>query len=98
MFCVFAAPEKKQKKRKCLEDLDLEDFSTDSPRYKQSRQNNLQLLHNGYVYCRDSNRGARIYWRCRFFRNGKCGARLITIENKIVNESRAHTHGPEVND
>ena len=65
------------------------------PRYKQSRQKNLQLLHNGYVYCRDSIRGSRIYWRCRLFRNGKCGARLITINDKIISESRAHTHIPE---
>lgn len=67
------------------------------PRYKQSRQKNLQLLHNGYIYCRDSHRGPRIYWRCRLFRNGKCGARLITIDDKIVSESRAHTHLPEEN-
>lgn len=30
------------------------------PQFKQSRQKNLQLLHNGYVYCRDSNRGLRV--------------------------------------
>lgn len=66
-----------------------------APRYKQSRQKNLQLLHNGFIYCRDTNRGNRIYWRCRLFRNGKCGARLITIDDKIINESRAHTHDPE---
>ncbi|KAG5672372.1 hypothetical protein PVAND_002504 [Polypedilum vanderplanki] len=69
------------------------------PQYKQSRQKNLQLLHNGYVYCRDSNRGLRVYWRCRRFRNGKCGARLITIQDKIINETnRIHTHEPEDND
>lgn len=32
------------------------------PQYKQSRQKNLQLVYNGYVYCRDSNRGQRVYW------------------------------------
>lgn len=32
------------------------------------------------------------------FRNGKCGARLITIDDKIVSESRAHTHEPEEHD
>jgi hypothetical protein len=32
------------------------------PQYKQSRQKNLQLVFNGYVYCRDSNRGPRVYW------------------------------------
>lgn len=68
------------------------------PRYKHSRQKNLQLLHNGYIYCRDSNRGNRVYWRCRLFRNGKCGARLITINEKIISESRAHTHDPEESD
>lgn len=65
------------------------------PRYKQSRQKNLQLVHNGFTFCRDSSRGNRAYWRCRFFRNGKCGARLITIDDKIVSESRSHTHDPE---
>lgn len=68
------------------------------PRYKHSRQKNLQLLHNGYIYCKDSERGSRIYWRCRLFRNGKCGARLITIDDKIVSESRAHTHVAEDSD
>lgn len=68
------------------------------PQYKHSRQKNLQLVHNGYIYCRDSNRGSRIYWRCRLFRNGKCGARLITINDKIISESRAHTHEPEESD
>lgn len=67
-------------------------------RYKQSRQRNLQLLHNGFIYCRDTNRGNRIYWRCRLFRNGKCGARLITFDDKIISESRAHSHLPEEND
>lgn len=34
--------------------------------------------------------------RCRRFRNGKCGARLITIEDKIINETnRIHTHDVE---
>lgn len=74
------------------------DENSEVPRYKQSRQKNLQLLHNGYIYCRDSNRGVRVYWRCRLFRNGKCGARLITIDDKIVSESRAHTHDPEESD
>lgn len=38
-------------------------------------------------------------WRCRRFRNGKCGARLITIEDKIINETnRVHTHEPEESD
>lgn len=76
---------------------DESDCESLTPRYKHSRQKNLQLLHNGFIYCRDSNRGNRIYWRCRLFRNGKCGARLITIDDKIVTESRAHTHEPENN-
>jgi hypothetical protein len=37
-------------------------------------------------------------WRCKRFRNGKCGARLITIDDRIVNETnRIHTHEPEGN-
>jgi hypothetical protein len=70
-------------------------YDMNATRYKQSRQKNLQLIHNGYTFCRDTNRGNRAYWRCRFFRNGKCGARLITIDDKIVSESRVHTHEPE---
>lgn len=66
------------------------------PLFRQSRQKNLQLIHNGYVYCRDSVRDLRVYWRCRRFRKGMCGARLITIDNKIVNETnRNHDHDPE---
>lgn len=85
-------------KEEVEEDFDGAAFDMSLPRYKQSRQKNLQLLHNGYIYCRDSNRGNRIYWRCRLFRNGKCGARLITIDDKIISESRAHTHDPEEHD
>lgn len=70
-------------------------YDMSATRYRQSRQKNLQLIHNGYTFCRDTNRGNRAYWRCRFFRNGKCGARLITIDDKIVSESRSHTHDPE---
>ncbi|CRK91975.1 CLUMA_CG005563, isoform H [Clunio marinus] len=72
-----------------------EDFQ---PQFKQSRQKNLQLLHNGYIYCRDTMRGNRVYWRCRLFRNGKCGARLITTNNRIISQSRSHTHEPEESD
>lgn len=44
------------------------------PQYKQSRQKNLQLVYNGYVYCRDSNRGLRVYWLVwKFLLNMKIG-------------------------
>lgn len=103
LVAVFVIGDGKKNRRLYMKEEVEDDFESGSfdltlPRYKQSRQKNLQLLHNGYIYCRDSNRGNRIYWRCRLFRNGKCGARLITIDDKIISESRAHTHEPEEHD
>lgn len=69
-----------------------------TPKFRQSRQKHLQLVHNGYVYCRDTHRGDKVYWRCRLFRNGICGARLMTMNEKIISQQKDHTHEPEEKD
>jgi hypothetical protein len=45
-------------KEMIIEELDMGEYVT--PQFKPSRQKNMQLVHNGYVYCRDSNRGLRV--------------------------------------
>lgn len=63
--------------------------------YRQSRQKQIQLVHNGYVYCKDTQRGGKVYWRCRQFRKGVCSARIITVNEKIASQPKDHTHDPE---
>lgn len=67
--------------------------------YMENRQKKLQLCYNGYIYSKDSRRDNKIYWRCRRFRKGQCGARLITYNDHIVTETQsAHDHPPEHSD
>lgn len=64
-FCTTKRPLKKlisKEEPTYLEEVDYTGGDYVVPQYKQSRQKNLQLVFNGYVYCRDSNRGTRVYW------------------------------------
>lgn len=61
MYAII--PKKSRKimpKEEYIEEIDYTAGDYIVPQYKQSRQKNLQLLHNGFVYCRDSNRGLRV--------------------------------------
>ncbi|XP_069474256.1 uncharacterized protein [Ambystoma mexicanum] len=53
-----------------------------------------QLILNGYVFYKESQRKDRIYWLCTEYTKSKCNARAITVGSEVQGKNE-HNHMPD---
>ena len=78
------------------------DFSSphailDSYSFVLSRRGKPQLYYQGYLFNSDAIKNGRVYWRCSETRRSTCAARLLTIQDKLVEKQPIHDHPPNTN-
>lgn len=69
----------------------------DSYTYVLSRRGKPQLCYQGYLFNSDAIKNGRVYWRCSETRRSTCAARLLTIQDKLIEKQPSHDHLPNVN-
>ena len=52
------------------------------------------LDSKGYIYNKERTRGTKTHWDCTGRRKFGCKSRLVTLEGKIVNQTKVHNHLP----
>lgn len=62
--------------------------------YVLSRRGKPQLLYQGYLFNSDAIKNGRVYWRCVETRRSTCAARLLTIQDKLIEKQPIHDHQP----
>ena len=71
------------------------DSISDVPQFISTKHGNLQLLDSkGYIYNKERTRGTKTHWDCTGRRKFGCKSRLVTLEGKIVNQTKVHNHLP----
>lgn len=59
-----------------------------------SRRGKPQLCYQGYLFNSDAIKNGRVYWRCVETRRSTCAARLLTIQDKLIEKQPIHDHEP----
>lgn len=59
-----------------------------------SRRGKPQLLYRSYLFNSDAIKNGRVYWRCSENRRNGCAARLLTIQDKLIEKYPTHDHPP----
>lgn len=59
-----------------------------------SRRGKPQLYYQGYLFNSDAIKNGRVYWRCVETRRSTCAARLLTIQDKLIEKQPIHDHVP----
>lgn len=62
-----------------------------------SRRGRPQLYYQGYLFNSDAIKNGRVYWRCSETRRSTCAARLLTIQDKVIEKQPIHDHPPNTN-
>ncbi|XP_053605127.1 protein tramtrack, beta isoform isoform X24 [Plodia interpunctella] len=60
--------------------------------FTTSRFGRPVILYGGHRYNLHKNENCKAVWRCVKWRDGRCRARLVTVENVLVNVKDDHTH------
>lgn len=63
-------------------------------RFVLSRRGKPQLYYQGYLFNTDAIKNGRVYWRCVETRRSTCAARLLTIQDKLIEKQPIHDHQP----
>ncbi|XP_055304412.1 modifier of mdg4-like isoform X15 [Sitodiplosis mosellana] len=69
----------------------------DSYTFVLSRRGKPQLYYQGYLFNSDAIKNGRVYWRCSETRRSTCAARLLTIQDKLIEKQPIHDHSPNAN-
>lgn len=59
-----------------------------------SRRGKPQLCYQGHLFNSDAIKNGRVYWRCSETRRSTCAARLLTIQDKLIEKQPIHDHEP----
>lgn len=62
--------------------------------YVLSRRSKPQLCYQGYLFNSDAIKNGRVYWRCSETRRSTCAARMLTIQDKLIEKQPIHDHPP----
>lgn len=62
-----------------------------------SRRGKPQLYYQGFLFNSDAIKNGRVYWRCSETRRSTCAARLLTIQDKLIEKQPIHDHPPNAN-
>lgn len=62
--------------------------------YVLSRRGKPQLYYQGFLFNSDAIKNGRVYWRCSETRRSTCAARLLTIQDKLIEKQPCHDHQP----
>lgn len=66
----------------------------DTYTYVLSRRGKPQLYYQGFLFNSDAIKNGRVYWRCSETRRSTCAARLLTIQDKLIEKQPVHDHPP----
>lgn len=66
----------------------------DSYSFVLSRRGKPQLCYQGHLFNSDAIKNGRVYWRCSETRRSTCSARLLTIQDKLIEKQPIHDHSP----
>lgn len=66
----------------------------DSYSFVLSRRGKPQLCYQGHLFNSDAIKNGRVYWRCSETRRSTCSARLLTIQDKLIEKQPDHDHPP----
>lgn len=59
-----------------------------------SRRGKPQLCYQGHLFNSDAIKNGRVYWRCSETRRSTCLARLLTMQDKLIEKQPRHDHEP----
>lgn len=59
-----------------------------------SRRGKPQLYYQGHLFNSDAIKNERVYWRCSETRRSTCAARMLTIQDKLIEKQPIHDHPP----
>lgn len=59
-----------------------------------SRRGKPQLYYQDYLFNSDAIKNGRVYWRCVETRRSTCAARLLTVQDKLIEKQPHHDHPP----
>lgn len=62
--------------------------------YVLSRRGKPQLYYQGHLFNSDAIKNGRVYWRCSETRRSTCAARLLTVNEKLIEKQPHHDHPP----
>lgn len=71
-------------------------FILDQFSYVLSRRGKPQLYYKGHLFNSDAIKNGRVYWRCSETRRSTCAARLLTINDKLIEKQPIHDHPPNM--
>ncbi|KAF7637780.1 MULE domain-containing protein [Meloidogyne graminicola] len=62
--------------------------------FVKSKKGAEKLVFEGFIYVKCRSVESTRYWRCEFWRSGKCTGFAITDSNNNVKVTKQHNHGP----
>ena len=73
-------------------------FLVDNANYILTSRGRLKLVHNGFIFYKECERGEKAIWKCSMYYKTHCAARCHTVNQSVLPVVLEHNHPPTFND